>query len=57
MRGYPSREKSWVQLEASSGLGRAWVEAEGAAVTTVTAVGDEWAAAPSELGFYCFPQL
>ena len=54
MRGYPSGEKFWVQLEASLGLGTAWVEVEGVAVT---AVGDERAAAPFELGFYCFPQL
>lgn len=54
MRGYPSREKFWVQLEASLGLGMAWVVEE---VVAVMAVGDEWAAVPFGLGFYCSPQL
>lgn len=54
MRGCPSGEKFWVQPEAWSGLGKAWVEVEGVAVM---AVGDGWAAVPFELGFYCFPQL
>lgn len=40
------------------GLGRASVVAVAeVAVVAVRAVGDVWAAVPSGLGFYCYPQL
>jgi len=54
VRGYLSREKFWVQLEALLELGMAEVAEE---VVAVTAVGDEGLAVPFELGFYCSPRL
>ena len=52
--GYLSEEKFWVQLEALSEL---WMAEVVEVVAAEMAVGDEWAAVPFGLGFYCSPQL
>lgn len=54
VRGYLSREKFWVQLEALLEL---WMAQVAEVVVAVMAVGDEEAAVPFELGFYCSPRL